>query len=68
MIKLKIEGMTCNHCVQAVNQALTGVAGVDRVVEVNLERGEAVVEGIPELADVLTAVEEEGYSARVEEP
>ncbi len=37
MTKLKVEGMSCNHCVQAVSKALGAVAGVDRVVEVNLE-------------------------------
>ena len=63
MIKLKVSGMSCEHCVRAVNQALAAVEGVDSVVEVSLERGEAVVEGTPELANLLPAVEEEGYSA-----
>ena len=63
MIKLKVSGMSCEHCVRAVNQALAAVEGVDSVIEVSLERGEAVVEGTPELANLLAAVEEEGYSA-----
>jgi copper chaperone len=67
MIKLEIEGMSCDHCVKAVDQALAVVAGVERV-EVNLERGEAVVKGIPEVAALLAAIEEEGYSARLAEP
>jgi copper chaperone len=62
-MKLKIEGMSCNHCVNAVTQALGAVPGVDRVVEVNLERGEAEIEGSAEVALLVAAVEEEGFKA-----
>ena len=67
MTKLKIEGMSCDHCVRAVSGALQEVPGVDRVVEVSLERGEAVVEGSAETAPLIAAVEEEGYRAEVVE-
>ena len=63
MIKLKVEGMGCDHCVVAVNRALEGVPGVEEVVEVSLERGEAVVEGKPPVAALISAIEEEGYLA-----
>ena len=46
MLKLKVEGMTCNHCVMAVTKALKKVPGVEKV-EVSLEKGEALVEGTP---------------------
>ena len=62
-MKLKIEGMTCNHCVMAVTKALKSVPGVDKVVEVSLERGEAVVEGNPDLTAIVEAVRDEGYEA-----
>lgn len=65
MTKLKIEGMTCNHCVMAVTKALSGVAGVEKVVEVNLDSGEASVEGQAEAALLIAVVGEEGYEARV---
>lgn len=65
MIKLNITGMTCQHCVKAVNEALSEVPGVNKVVEVNLERGEASVEGSPDVAKLLAAIEEEGYEAQV---
>jgi len=29
---LKVSGMTCNHCVQAVEGALTELAGVERAL------------------------------------
>jgi len=62
-MKLKVEGMSCNHCVNAVTRALGAVPGVDRVVEVNLERGEAVIEGSADVAQLVAAVEEEGFKA-----
>ena len=65
MIKLKIDGMSCDHCVRAVSKALDGVSGVSRVVEVSLDRGEAVLEGEVDPSLLIAAVEEEGYKAQV---
>ena len=64
MLKLKIEGMTCNHCVMAVKKALSRVSGVERA-EVSLERGEALVEGNADPKALIQAVEAEGYRAEV---
>jgi copper chaperone CopZ len=50
MITLKIEGMTCGHCVKAV---------------VSLEQKQAVVSGDPKPDALVSAVEEAGYEARV---
>ena len=65
MTKLKIEGMSCQHCVKAVDTALSDVPGVDRVVAVRLDEGEAEVEGTSDTKALIAAVEEEGYEARV---
>ncbi|MFN4070732.1 MAG: heavy-metal-associated domain-containing protein [Thermus caldifontis] len=62
MLKLKVEGMTCNHCVMAVKRALMKVPGVERA-EVSLERAEALVEGKADPEALIRAVEEEGYRA-----
>jgi copper chaperone len=62
MVQLKVTGMTCNHCVKHVTTALEGVAGVSQA-KVDLARGEAVVEGNAELADLIAAVKDEGYEA-----
>lgn len=67
MTKLKIDGMSCEHCVRAVSAALQQVHGVETVVEVSLDRGEAVVEGSAETASLIEAVEEEGYRAEAVE-
>jgi len=63
MTTLKIEGMSCQHCVKAVEQALAGVNGVERVVDVDLDAGEARVEGNADTASLIAAVEDEGYTA-----
>ena len=66
MTKLKIEGMTCHHCVKAVTEALAEVPGVDKVIEVNLEQGQAEVSGNADNAALISAVAEAGYEARVD--
>lgn len=63
MTKLKIEGMSCQHCVSAVNEALAEVDGVERVVSVDLDSGTAEIEGDADTQALLAAVREEGYEA-----
>ncbi len=65
MIKLKVTGMTCEHCEKAVTNALSDVAGVDKVITVDRERNEAIVEGAAETEALLAAVREEGYEVEV---
>ena len=67
MIALKVEGMTCMHCVKAVTQALSEVAGVTAVREVSLEAGTAEVEGSPDPDALVNAVRDAGYRAEVRE-
>jgi len=40
MAKIKIRGMSCQHCVMAVTKALGGIEGI-KDVHVDLEKGEA---------------------------
>ena len=63
MTTLKIEGMTCKHCVMAVEKALGEVEGVKNV-QVNLDRGEATFEaaGSVDLDAAKAAVEKAGYT------
>ena len=62
-IELNVSGMTCGHCKSAVESALKSVAGVS-TVEVDLANGRAKVigEGV-QLAALVAAVADEGYSA-----
>jgi len=40
---LQVEGMTCQHCVQTVNETVAKMAGVQKV-DVNLEQKEVTIE------------------------
>ncbi len=40
MTTIKINGMSCRHCVMAVTKALAGIDGI-KDVQVDLEKGEA---------------------------
>ncbi len=60
----EIKGMTCDHCVRAVERALARVPGVRRVQGVDLASGRAEIEGSPDEAAVVAALHEEGYEAR----
>ena len=62
--ELKIDGMTCGHCVAGVTKALRGVPGVERA-DVSLSDGAATVtHDAATRADALVvAVREEGYQA-----
>ncbi|AWN21834.1 heavy metal transport/detoxification protein [Deinococcus irradiatisoli] len=62
--ELKITGMTCSHCVKAVESALNEVEGV-AAVQVQLESGTARVQGQTDVNDLLAAVRGEGYGAEV---
>lgn len=62
MTNLKIEGMTCGHCQASVKKALEGVEGV-RAAQVDLATGEARIEGHAAAAQLVAAVEAEGYRA-----
>jgi copper ion binding protein len=61
---LKVTGMSCEHCVKAVNNALGGIKGVADVA-VSLKEGTASFRHDPALAPLETikaAIKEEGYS------
>ena len=61
-IKLKIDGMTCGHCVSAVDKALKKIDGV--TVE-SVAVGSATISFDPTAvseARIAEAVEDEGYS------
>ena len=60
MLRLKVTGMTCGHCVAAITRALGTVPSVG-AVRVDLDRGDVMIEGDPDPAAVRAAIEEEGY-------
>lgn len=63
---LKVEGMTCNHCVSSVQSALQEVEGV-RAARVDLQRAQAVVDyddARTSPRELATAVATAGYRAQ----
>jgi copper chaperone len=60
----EIKGMTCGHCVKAVERALKKVPGVAAVHGVDLAQGKATLDGSPDEAAVVAAIREEGYEAK----
>ncbi|MDQ0867359.1 heavy-metal-associated domain-containing protein [Arthrobacter globiformis] len=59
-----LEGLTCGHCVQTVEKAVTAVAGVDAasVVLVPGGRSRLVISGAVAEAELRDAVVSAGYS------
>ncbi len=57
-----VTGMTCEHCAQAVNRAITGVEGV-REVAVDVAAGRVVVhsDAVLPVEGVRAAIEQAGY-------
>ena len=65
--KLSVTRMTCGHCQAKVEKALKGVTGVYTAI-VDLEDGEAEVDFNDDAvtaADLLTAVKQAGYEAKL---
>jgi copper chaperone len=62
---MRVEGMTCDHCVQSISRALQEMEGVTRAA-VSLDQKTAVVEhqdDKPTPEQMLAVIDEEGYSA-----
>jgi copper chaperone CopZ len=59
---IKIQGMTCQHCVMSVRKALAAVPGLTNV-QVDLGKGEATFENPQNVSQVKIrkAVEDAGY-------
>jgi copper chaperone CopZ len=69
LVTLQIDGMSCGHCLNAVNRALSGVPGV-AVQSVQMGRAEVEVDAASRtVTDALVAaVEQAGYGATVVAP
>ncbi|WP_457601458.1 heavy-metal-associated domain-containing protein [Hydrogenivirga sp.] len=61
-VELKVQGMTCQHCVRTVHNAVSSLEGVSKV-DVSLESGTVKVQMEKEvpLEDIKKSIEEWGY-------
>ncbi|WP_144463238.1 copper chaperone CopZ [Siminovitchia fortis] len=60
---LKVEGMTCGHCKQSVEKALTAIKGVEKA-EADLDEGTVKVSydrSKTDIGKMKEAVEDQGY-------
>jgi copper chaperone len=65
-LKLDVEGMSCQHCVKAVQGSVGALTGVD-TVEVSLEKKLVTVAFDPSLVAlpaIKAAIEEQGYTVK----
>jgi copper chaperone CopZ len=64
-LTLYIDGMSCGHCLNAVNRALAATPGVE-VGSVQMGRAELRYDaGVTDPARITSAIEAEGYRATV---
>lgn len=61
MVQLKVEGMTCQHCVSAVRTAVQSVEP-GALVEIDLAAGTVAVTGTAPTARLTEAVQAAGYA------
>jgi copper chaperone len=61
-IEIKVNGMSCGHCLATVEKAARSVPGVTNVT-VDLEAGTAKVTGAFSRQDVIEAIKTAGYEA-----
>lgn len=61
---ITVEGMTCEHCEQTVEEALEDVSGVTAATA-DREAKTATIKGDTEVQELVDAVDEAGYEASV---
>ena len=62
MTTITVEGMTCGHCEQTVEEALRGVSGVTDATA-DREDEQARVDGDTDVTALVQAVKDVGYTA-----
>lgn len=59
---LSVEGMSCEHCEQSVEEALEDVDGVT-AASADRDAGTATIDGEAPSGELVTAIEDAGYDA-----
>lgn len=63
VLNLKVEGMTCQHCVKSVKSSITALPGIKNI-DVSLSENKVTLEfdsGKVSLEKIISAITEEGY-------
>lgn len=64
MLKFKVDGMNCGHCVGTIRHALSRLAP-NSAITVDLERGEVSLAADLDPASAIAAMKAAGYEAAV---
>ncbi|XP_066286595.1 copper-transporting ATPase 1-like [Branchiostoma lanceolatum] len=67
-VKIKVEGMTCNSCVESIEKLMSSVEGV-KTIKVSLENKEAVIDFDPQQTDptlLKDGIDNMGFDASLE--
>ena len=65
-MKFNVQGMSCSHCVSAINKAIHAL-DPDARVDVDLDGGTVTIEGGVDPGLALAAIEAEGYGVAPEQ-
>ena len=63
-VTLKVEGMSCGHCVKSIENSVSAISGVDKV-DVQLDSGTVNVEfnkDVVVVEQITNTIEEQGYT------
>ena len=63
-MELKVQDMSCGHCVNSVTKAVQGI-DPEAKVDVDLDAGRVSIASAADPATVRSAIEEAGYPAEV---
>lgn len=63
MTTITVEGMSCGHCEQTVEEALREISGVTDA-SADHETGQASIDGDADVTALVQAVEDAGYTAK----
>ncbi|MEG9545793.1 heavy metal-associated domain-containing protein [Mannheimia sp. HC-2023] len=63
-IKLQLDGLHCGNCAKSVEKALNEVVGVTQAL-VTLENQTAIIEGNVVAEDLIAAIEDIGFEAKL---
>jgi copper chaperone len=63
-VTLKVEGMSCGHCVKSIENSVSAISGVDKV-DVQLDSGTVNVEfnkDVVVVEQITSTIEDQGYT------
>ena len=60
MTKIKVKGMSCQHCVASTRKALEAIPGISNI-QIDLAKGEAAFDGQVDIQTVQEAIARIGF-------